>query len=345
MNINKKVVLCAMTAAIIALFACGNYTAFTDIEFMVVKAVLIPVISAVAFYEIKHVKSKGTVPLICVIWILITVLMVLYCGGKPEYELRYMLLSLWPFVCAGLIAVINRFSGVWRHVNTAIYYGVVFVLIWLTQEVIFKQSSFSTDTLAQIYMFAVSFLCLAFYADNGEIEAAYYTGRGEKALVLLVIFISAAVFFITRERVTDIFESLGNSIYITDAEGEYLNWFAQRFKMLSAAFGGGENINPNYMTAIGMNCPLMSLSFSGKGVITVIYFVLLTAVNVLLLAESKKISGGLVKTVLYSFVLKSTLGILAEVMLVFSSYLNPPFISGYDLILLVWLLMSIPEQN
>lgn len=326
----------------------GDYLSSVDYiaQTVITGLFLIPLIMVLKFL---HLRSKTLTCFIVGLVSLSGIVTLSEIVGKTYiYNFEMLTVSLWPLLCYGIAKWMNIGNkiGFKPSVFDFIGYNVIVIgLVWLFEEVLFKYAYLSSDVVAEMYMYVIAVITFILYNLKGK------RLKVDKWDIICFVMIMCAVttFWVCKhERVSEIIESIYYNSTDVDADGEFINWLSHRFSMLQASFNGDfSGINIHRVLPMVNGCSLAWLSSVGGAYVSVVLWVIIAAMAIMLIVYVRNKKDVMISVIAYGFVLKTVIGAVANMFLIFSTSVGVPFIkSSYDLIpFAILLFLADSEKN
>ena len=127
----------------------------------------------------------------------------------------------------------------------------------------------------------------------------------------------------------------------TDISGEPLNWLAYRMQMVKAVITGDFSaINPWWRATALEGCPVTWLSWAGEWYVLPAFLLLIAALTVSFFLYSGRAENGYGKAIAYALIIRTGLGVVVNLFMIFSTVVDFPLISNaYDAILIIFLML------
>lgn len=312
----------------------------------VVQTGLTVLFSAPVILIAKHLlpKKKGTGLLLIFGISVVGVLVISGITGKAlKYNAELLTVAIWPVVCYGIVKYIKvgEKIGFRPFVCDFLACSLITVgLIFLSEEVLFKYASISADVIAEAYMYVIS--VVAFLLYNIKVRKNTPDAWDIMGLVIIIAAV-AALWVCNHERLTSIVESMSYGRTDVDADGDLLNWISHRLAMQKASFSGDfSGINTHRITSVAKGCSLSWLSSAGGGYVMVVSLGLTIIMTALMFFCSARNNNVTVKIITYAFAVKTVVGVLANMFLIFSTSVGVLFIRNiYDILVLALVLFTL----
>jgi len=255
-------------------------------------------------------------------------------GKTVRYNAHMLIISLWPLLSYMLAKYIHVGETVGFKpftIDFLVYDIVTVVLIWLLEEAIFKDTYMSADTIAEAYMYVVAMVAFLQYGLKVREDKP---DKWDIFCMVVVICITIAFWICNQERAASIVDSLHYDSKAVDAEGEHINWISHRLKMLQISFQGDfQAVHVHRIKPMIKGCSLAWLSSVGGLYITVAIFILHALLSVLMIVYARKKGTAAIWLLTVSFILKSVIGVVTNMFLIFSTSVGCLLIiTAYDII-------------
>lgn len=275
--------------------------------------------------------------------IIVCCILCIQSSGWEAYDRLYRLngkfavISLCPivyYIIAKHINIGNKIGFTPFFCDLIIFNIIAVLSAFAFQEKIFYHPYFSADTMSEIYMYICALT--AFFVCN-IMSKGIWPKKSELFLSAMLIVTTLCIWIMMSHRTSDILQSLSLPQQAVDSEGEVLNWFYHKKSMLEISLTGKlGKVHPNYIQAVSESCSLAWFRSQAKPQFIIALLALIALVNALIIIGAKKSKNPFWIFLSVVFVIRTVLGLISNMLLMFSSWVTVPFTtSWYDIILFI----------
>lgn len=269
-------------------------------------------------------------------------------GKSIKYNIEMLVISMWPLLCYVIAKHIKlgEKSKLKSFVLDCVSYNIVVVgFIWILEEIFFKYNYISADVIAEMYMYIIS--VIAFLLYNIKVKKIK-PDKWDIFCFVVIVGMVISFWVCKQERIATIIESINYSKTDVDADGDFLNWISHRISMVQASVNGDfSGVNIHRVLPMVNGCSLAWLSSVGGAYVSVVLWVIIAAMAIMLIVYARNKKDVMISVIAYGLVLKTVIGAVANMFLIFSTSVGVPFIkSSYDLIpFAILLFLADSEKN
>ena len=268
---------------------------------------------------------------------------IFWISGNSLWRLKCLMLSLFPFLLYFTVELLNRKLQK-PNFKMICYYILLFIYIWIIEDLLVTSEFYRKEPLETFYLILLGLGVWCIMKDWNVSE--------RKQLTYTLPIVLAVVLFWRHDRIEDILRSLQNPLRTIQSGTFEVNWLGYRLALFAKGWREDFSLMENVFAArVPENCPLVWIRCVGGFpmallVLMLEIFLMYSLIILVRQTDVQSRRGMLLRVVTMAFLIKTVLGVAAELFLFTSTGVGLPLLrKPEDILWILFVAVSVSPNH